>query len=179
MSGWLSRQFAQWGVAMGRPSAMVTLGAIHETSGQPDSFQRANALYRQAAERGSAQAMCNIGMNFLAAKDGETDHDKAIEWLQRAADLRHPMACWALGKMYLAGRIVNADRSRGMALLTTEAEQGFKQAAVSLADIFKNAKYGFPADESRAEHWAVKSRPWLQQMAIRLRVAKLRWPDVG
>ncbi len=156
---------------------MVTLGALYETSARHDGLDQANRLYRQAAALGDAQAMCNIGMNYLAAKAGETDHNKALEWLHRAAELDQPMACWALAKMYLSGRLVDADQQQGMSLLNRAAENGFVPAALSLADTYRHGKYGIAANQALAEHWAIQSRPRLQRLMIKMRLARLTWPD--
>lgn len=172
-----SRWRAQLGVRLGHAPSMVTLGAICESTGSLAGLEQANALYRRAAELGNPQAMCNLGINFLAAKGGETDNEQALVWLRRAGELRQPMACWTLGKLHLAGRVVEQDVAHGMSLMRQAADAGFAAAAVSLADIYRYGKFGLDKDSQQARWWAIRSRSLPQRLAIKLRLAQIRWPD--
>lgn len=178
MASVFSRWRASIGTRFGHAPSMVMLGALYEIDpGGAAGLSRANELYRQAAELGNAQAMCNLGINFLATKGGETDNEQAIAWLEKAAERHQPMACWALGKMHLLGRIVDKNVGEGMALLRRAANAGSTAAAVSLADIYKHGKHGIGVDETEAQRWAIASRPWAQRLAIKLKLARVNWPE--
>ena len=78
---WL-RRLAAFGARRGWPRAQVTLGAILEREPPINvNLSRANELYRQAAENGSAQAMWNLGVNHLGTKGGKRNPEEALYWL--------------------------------------------------------------------------------------------------
>ncbi len=133
---------------------MVLLGAIYESGAvSGKSMDDANALYLKAAERDDCQAMWHLGVNHLASKGGNTDHDKAVHWLRKASDGGHAMASWALGKMYLSGKLVEIDVERGLALLEASANNQCEQARQTLAEIYREGRHGITADSQRAARW--------------------------
>lgn len=142
------------GVRFGHIGSMLTLGAILESEGGPEQIAAANRLYRDAAARGNAQAMYNLGVNHLVSKGGaKPDHDQAIRWLTAATDAGHGMSAWALGKMCLLGRIVDLDQKRGLELLELAAQRGCRPAQENLVQIFREGKYDVEPDPSRAARW--------------------------
>jgi len=168
------RWFSGLGTRLGHAPSMVTLGAIYESG--PEGIDRANALYRRAAELGNAQAMCQLGINYLPTKGGESDQDQALEWLDRA--LRHddPMAAWALGRMHLSGGPVEKNVARGLDLLRRSAEAGYGPACLSLAQIYRQGTHGVDADADQAVAWFIRSRSRMERLRIRLGRARV---DVG
>jgi len=133
---------------------MVLLGAIYESGAvESKTMDDANALYLKAAELGDSQAMWHLGVNHLASKGGDTDHDKAMHWLHKASDASHAMANWALGKMYLTGKLVEQDCQRGIALLEQSATNQCEQARQTLSEIYREGKYGLLVDPEQAEYW--------------------------
>lgn len=150
---------------------MVVLGAIYESG--PEGIERANELYRRAAELGNAQAMCQLGINYLPTKPGENDPEKAVEWLNRAVEHDEPMASWALGCMHLAGGPVEKNVARAIELLRRSAEAGYKPACLSLYQVYRTGSHGVPADPEQAQDWLIRSRSTLEQWRIRLGIARV------
>lgn len=150
----LLRAQARIGCWLGHLPSRVLLGRLYESGRVPGrDIDDANREYLQAAEAGDLNGMWHFGVNHLASKDGATDHQLALKWLQRAADGGHAMAGWALGKLYLAGKLVQQDAQRGLKLLEASAAQQCPQAVEALIEIYRDGKYGVPADEERLAHW--------------------------
>ena len=150
----LLKLIAGIGCRFGHAPSMVLLGAIHESSGGDEAIERANRLYRRAADKGDAQAMWSLGVNHLSSKGGVTDHAEAVRWLQKAVDHDHELAAWALGKMYLVGNSVARDESRGVELLRRGGELGNSAACRELAEIYEHGRFGVAADPEAARRWA-------------------------
>lgn len=150
---------------------MLLLGAIAESRGD---MSAANSHYLKAAESGNAQAMWSLGVNYLGNKpDTERDLDQAMHWIHSACDAGYDLACWGLGRMYLAGNPVPRDVPQGLRLLERAAEHGNASACISLAEIYLKGLHGVPADAARARSLLVGTRPWWQRLAIRLKLARL------
>jgi len=130
------------------------LGSLYESdTSRPNRFKYANRYYRMAAEKGNAQAMLNLGINYLSTKGGDTDHEQAVYWIEKATDAGHVMAAWALGKIYLSGRLVDMDVEKGLVLLTQAAEKDHPGACDSLSQIYRNGEYGVVPNSKQAEYW--------------------------
>jgi TPR repeat protein len=163
--------FSRLGVGVGHAPSMVVLGAIYESG--PEGIEAANSLYRRAAEAGNAQAMCQLGINYLPTKDGENDQELAVHWLTKAVENGDPMAAWALGRMSLAGNPVEKNVGRGLDLLRRSAEAGYRPACQSLSQIYRTGSHGVTADNDQAIEWFIKSRPRLDRIRIKLRLARV------
>lgn len=165
---WL-RRLAAFGARRGWSRAQVTLGAILEREPPINvNLSRANDLYRQAAERGNAQAMWNLGVNHLGTKGGKRDPEKALYWLREASENGHGLATWALARLYLAGTLVERDPDHGVSLLERAADSGCRPAAETLVKLFRDGAPGVEPDEERSRKWALRLVPWHQRLAYRL-----------
>lgn len=150
----LLRAIARVRAAFGHTPSMVLLGAIYESGAvRGCDMEDANALYLRAAEKGDRQAMWHLGVNHLASKGGDTDHTKALHWLHQASDAGHAMAGWALGKMYLSGKLVERDPQRGLQLLKRSADNNCSEAIKTLAEIYREGRYGVSPDPEQAAYW--------------------------
>lgn len=168
---WL-RRFASIGARYGWARAQVTLGAILEREPPLNvNLERANELYRRAAEKGNAQAMWNLGVNRLGTKGGKRDTKEALRWLQRAAEQGHGLAGWALARLHLAGKLVEQDTERAVALLERAAAAGCRPAAETLISIYRDGAAGRAPDPDAARRWSLRLLPWHQRLWQRLRPA--------
>jgi TPR repeat protein len=68
--------------------------------------------------------------------DVEKNDAKAFEFFQKGADLGSQAAQVNLGRFYLEGRGVGADREKGLALMEAAASAGSKDAHAALAEIY-------------------------------------------
>ena len=60
-------------------------------------FQEAVKLFRQAADKGNAQAQYNLGIMYKNGQGVKRDDKEAVKWFQRAADQGHAKAQSNLG----------------------------------------------------------------------------------
>lgn len=145
------------------------LGAILEREPPVNvNLARANDLYRAAAERGNAQAMWNLGVNYLGTKGGKRDPEQALHWLREAARRNHALASWALARLYLAGTLVERDPREGVDLLERAARAGSRSAVETLAALFRDGNPGIEPDAERAAYWERRLLPWHQRVLHRI-----------
>ena len=71
---------------------------------------KALALYRQAADLGSTDAMLRIGYLYANGRSVPLDHAQAADWYRRAGDSGHSKAMFMIGVCYWAGRGVPEDQ---------------------------------------------------------------------
>ncbi len=72
------------------------------------------------ADAGNAEAECDLGLLLLS----QDRAPEAVRWLARAADRLYPEAMHQLGRCYLVGRGVAADRDAGMSWIGRAAARG-------------------------------------------------------
>ena len=78
-------------VKQGDPNAMCGLGALYaEGQGVDQSYEKANELYKMAADRGHATAQFNVGNAYARGDPGvEQSYETAREWWTKAAAQGH------------------------------------------------------------------------------------------
>ena len=145
---WFSARAARFGHA----GSIFMLGALIERRG--GSIIQANRYYRLAADKGNVDAMWHLGVNYLGTKGGKREEPLAVFWIAAAAEKWHPMACWALGRMHLAGRLVPKDHERAVELLKRAAVGGNRDAAAMVATMHREGQFGVVQDEAEARFWA-------------------------
>jgi TPR repeat protein len=74
-----------------------------------DDFERAEAAYRKAAERGFAPAMNNLGQIYLNGVFGSARRGEGVPWLVRAAEAGNPVGSINLSLVYTDGMTVPRD----------------------------------------------------------------------
>jgi len=71
----------------GLPDAMARIGTLQILDGDlPIDFEKGEAAWREAAAKGSAEAMLRIGSYYLVASNPRRNVDQAVNWLTRAAE---------------------------------------------------------------------------------------------
>jgi hypothetical protein len=136
---------------------LAHLGALVEAGrGVAPSPARAQELYRQGAELGSALAMASLAALLEAGRGVPRDATQARRWYERAAALGLPRAINALGELHLAG--VEAPRSiaRARELFEEAAAGGDAAAMRNLALLHLNGQ-GVARDEAAARIWLEKA----------------------
>lgn len=165
-----------WRGKHGSAKALVALGHVCETQPGSAGIERANQLYLKAAELGNSQAMWSLGVNFLGSKGGKRNMPEALRWLHAACDKRHPLAMWAMGKMYLVGRLVEKDEDRGLGLLMDSASLGCESACLAVSDSYRQGTHGVERDPESARQWYLRSLPRWQRFKIRCGLARVSTP---
>lgn len=85
------------------------------------------------------------------------DYEKAVAWLEKAAEAEHASAQYALANIYLAGEAVAKDVTKATELFTRAAKQGHDYAAYQLGKQF--------LQEEETEKDVEAAIKWLKQSA--------------
>lgn len=110
------------------------------------------------AERGDAEALYHLGMNYQTGSGARTDHRKALEYFRRAAALGDPLGAYKLG-CYHDGQngVLEPDEAKALAEKLIAAKAGYALAQQDVAAIY--ARQGNGAE---AERWiaAAAAQGW-------------------
>ena len=115
----------------------------------PRNYKRAIELYLELAEKGNAEAQCELGDMYQHGWGTLRDESKTTEWYKKAADQEYPR-----GQYKLARHLKN-DPEKELALLMKAAEHGYKEAQGMLA-IKYSGGYGVPKNYGKAIEWYEK-----------------------
>jgi len=126
-------------------------------------YAKAERLWRDAAERGSTDAMINIANLFVQGQGVERDLARAADWYRRAADAGDPVAQVHLGEAYERGAGLPKDNEAAARWFLRAAEQGDAQGAFNLG-VMLATDYGAGLEASDAEQRAT-ARRWLRAAA--------------
>ena len=102
-------------------------------------FDLAEEYLNRAARHGNEFAMYRFAKLYLSG-DIPLNTEKAVEWLQKAAD-KLSTAAYALGKLYLFGKEVPQDRELAVYWLTRASDMGneFAQHLLEHIDSFEHS----------------------------------------
>ncbi len=125
---------AEWEgpAAAGDPDAMFNLGQAYRLGrGVPADMDRAEQLYRAAAEAGHVQAADTYGLMLF--QDGR--REEALPYVQAAAIRGDPRAQYLIGIAHFNGDLLERDWPRAYALLTLANGAGLPQAPPAIAQM--------------------------------------------
>ena len=107
---------------------------------QPVNYVLALQLYRQAAERGDAEAQFVTGGMLYQGQGTDPDKRGGFKWLLMAAEQgeKSPESLAIIGAMYLRGTVVPQNFLEARKWLTEAAEQGNLSAQNDLAYLYYN-----------------------------------------
>lgn len=147
------------------------------------------SLMQWAEEEEIPEAQYQMGLNY---RDGvlpdhaapfsgvptlSPDPDKAIEWLEKAAEKGVPDATFQLARIYLTGDIVERDYPRGMRLYLEAAEGGSIDAQLKVAELYRLGRGSFNRNVNKAVHWNRLAADRGDSVAhMELAKLSLRWP---
>ena len=94
----------------------------------PSYGQADIAASRQKAERGDADAQCNLGLCYAKGKGVPQDYKEAVKWFRLSAEQGNADAQRNLGVCYANGTGVPQDSSQAYAWINLAAAQGDKSA---------------------------------------------------
>jgi TPR repeat protein len=151
--------------------AASNIGLILDADGKGDLVAAAE-WYGRAADLGNAGAAFNLG--FVWADRGEPD--KRLAAWERAAELGHPKAAYAVADVHLA----EGNVEEGVAWLRRSAmEAGVERAARRLADIYTSAnRHRMARFWSEFPQGPTFYSPELQAFASELSAASIHQQDV-
>lgn len=85
----------------------------------------------------SAKAGCSPGMYALASLLWDDEPDKALHWLNEAANANYPPAQFLLGRAYLEGKITSYRKRLGVRWIRKAADQDFVTALRDLGTMYE------------------------------------------
>jgi hypothetical protein len=98
-----ARRLFAAGAKAGNPDAMINL-AVYDEQGIAGTrnVEGAKAWLEQAADRGSAEAMCRLGTLFMngSLPKASPNYKLAEVWMRRAAERGHAEAMYQMGKLF-------------------------------------------------------------------------------
>ncbi|CAE7643928.1 esiB [Symbiodinium sp. CCMP2592] len=128
-----SAELLQKSAELGNSVAMFDLGSMYDAGdGVQKNHSKAVELYEQAARRGDAASMFNLGL----IDGGKQNYNKAVEWFQEAANRGLVEAMFKLGYMYYRGIGVQKNQSKALALLQNAADLGNADAMFILGRMY-------------------------------------------
>jgi len=105
------------------------------------------AHWRQAADRGDANAQNNLGNAYENGRGVEKNAAQAASWFRKAAEQGYAAAQFNLGRMYQQGRGVEKDEAKAASWFRKAADQGFAPAREALRRL-ENVHSSGKSDES-------------------------------
>lgn len=122
------------------PHAAYLLGllALRGRKGHESDPVPARQWYRQAAERGHADAMFELGLLFLWGRGGPEDELEARHWELRAAEAGHARACLNMGARAASQWRGEPDLEAARRWYAQAADGGSAEAAARLCLMLAN-----------------------------------------
>jgi uncharacterized protein len=109
---------------------------LADGQGAPQDYEQAAGWFRRAGERGSADAMLQLGgLYYFGGQSVRPDLAAAAEWFQRASDLGVPAAKFDLCDMYEKGLGVPKDLDRARRFCQDAAALGHGDARKRLSQL--------------------------------------------
>lgn len=142
-----------------------SLSLILVSGGQPLQAQQSEvdgrqlAELRAKAEKGDAEAQCNLGQRLLAPLPSASvaqQHEEGVKWLRKAAEQNHAHAQFALGISYLTGRGVAKDEAEAVKWWRKAAAQNLPYAQFELGGCYYNGR-GMATNYVEAVKWYRKA----------------------
>jgi TPR repeat protein len=134
---------------MKKQSDQVRLGTI-----EPNWWELNEAALKTDAQQGNPLAQRHLGMRYTGCGGTELNREQACYWLQQAVDQNDLPAHQALAQIYLTS--TNGTPEQAFNLCSTAAEQGERDAQLTLARLYKDG-IGTTADRGRALDWYRKA----------------------
>ena len=109
---------------------------------------------RDAAAKGDARALFEIGSRYMDGRGVASDYAKAADWYGRAADRGFAPAEYRLGNFYEKGVGVDRDLTKAESYYQLAAEKGNVSAMHNLAVLLASGANGTPDNEGAARWFA-------------------------
>ena len=100
--------------------------------GTDESLMTAAYWYHAAAEKGNADAQCNLGYCYIQGKGVKKNESEAVRWYTLSAKQGNANAQYNLGICYENGRGVEKNESEAVRWYTLAAKQGLVNAIEAL-----------------------------------------------
>ena len=139
-------KWLQQAADFGELAALVPLGIAFSDGTVREDLRTANLYFREAAERGDAEAMYLFANNLRDGNGIRKDETQAFQWYQRAAAQGHLEALNQLAVCYSSGVGVEPNQKKAFDLFERASKRGHMQATANLAIRYANG-LGVPVDK--------------------------------
>jgi len=123
---------------------------------QERNHKEAVRWYRKAAEKGHADAQCELAQCYIIAAGVNEDKNEAIRWYRTAAEQGYAKAQLKLGDCYKFGYGVGKDEKEAVRLYRIAAEQGLDSAQIALGNCYRFGR-GVEENWNEAARWYRKA----------------------
>lgn len=134
--------------------AQVKLADMYDKA---EENEAAVALYRQAAEKGSADALFGLASMTAAGEGVKRDADEALRLLRLAGEQSHQPAIHALAQAYIGAQPAlkaTADfAAQALRWNTLAADGGYVPAMEALARAYRSGEWGVAVDAAKAQSY--------------------------
>ena len=120
------------------------------------NYTEAVKYYRQAAEKGNADAQCYLGYCYETGKGVQQDYAEAVKWNKKSADQGNKYAQSNLAYYYSEGRGVTKDYNEAVKWARKSADQGYSVAQNRLGYYYYSGQ-GVAKDYTEALKWYRKA----------------------
>ncbi len=152
-----ARLHFQRAAEMGIPFAENRFGLyLQSLEKNHHSYGEALEWFRQAAERGYAPAMYNLGASYLQGIGVEANPSEALVWMKRSAEAGNPSAANEAGGIYFRGEGVARDYRAAVYWFRMGATGGDATAMHNLAFCYQMG-HGIKKDPVQALEWYEKA----------------------
>lgn len=126
-------EYMETAASLGRVEAMNMLGLMYSNSeGTEKNSELAIYWYEQAANKGMAVAMYNLGYEYHYILE---NYQQAFYWYQQAVNAEYVSAMTALGDLYYNGLGVAVNKQKALELYKEAADNGDENAIKTLEKI--------------------------------------------
>lgn len=138
--------------------AIVMLFLLNSTAvyGQNEITAEQVQKIRTAAERGDAQAQCDLARYYGKGTGVVQDGAEAVKWWIRAAEQGHAESQHILGVLHAAGRVVEKNQTKAVMWFRRSAEQGYSEAQFSLGNSYSEG-VGVVMNDDESIKWFRKA----------------------
>lgn len=119
--------------------AQTSLGAtyFHGMEGLEQNYALSEKYLMLAAKKDNTDAQAFISFLYIVMED----YEKALFWARKAAQMEHPQACFALGKIYDEGLGVEVDHKEGLKWFEKAAKNGDADAQNIVGNYYNNGEF--------------------------------------
>lgn len=110
------------------------------------------SYFRQSAEAGNTEAMCNLGEMYRRGLGVKPDMQESLRWYEKAAAQNDWKALESLGDMFAKGIGVSQDGAKAVVWRERLARLGNEDAMIQLAQMYEKGN-GIEKDMSKAVSW--------------------------
>jgi TPR repeat protein len=118
--------------------------------------QRAEALYRKAAEGGVAVAQFDLGSLYFGTDGHKRDLAEAYRWMSKAADAGNGSAMYVLGERYKHGYDTPVDNAKALDWYKKAVAAGNWISAGVISEAYKSGTMGLEKDKDKSDEWYKK-----------------------